>query len=85
MTKFEKAVELIANSFKEDCIEYECTIREIFKMMQMDSEDLKEEFLFALNDENFDGFFTEDCEIEDDDGKFKTFKQLVNAVKKYQF
>lgn len=84
MTRFEEAVKLIAEEYKEDCAEYDYTIKELFKCWQFDGEDMKEEFLFILNDK-FDGEFTDDCEIVDDDGNIKTFKQLTKAVKNYQF
>ena len=84
MTKLEKAVELIANEFKDECLEHDCTIADLFKAYQFDSEDMKEEFLLILND-SFDGEFTDDCEIFDDDGTIKTFRQLSKAVRNYQF
>ena len=84
MTTFEKAVEIIANEFKEECLEHDCTIADLFKAYQFDSEDMKEEFLSILND-LFDGQFTDNCEIFDDDGSIKTFRQLSKAVKNYKF
>ena len=85
MTKFEKAVKLIAEAFKDDCIEYECSLREFFKIMCFDTEDFRDEFLNILYESDFNGYFTDECEIEDDDGKFKTLRQLITAVKKYEF
>ena len=71
MTKFEKAVKLIAEEYKEDCVQDDCTIKELFKAWQFDNEDAKAEFWSILN-EKFDG-------------EFKTFRQLMKAVKNYQF
>lgn len=84
MTRFEEAVKIIAEEYREDCKEHDCTIRELFKAWQFDTEDMKEEFCSILN-EKFDGEFTDDCEIVDDDGKFKTLRQLAKAVRDYQF
>ena len=84
MTKFEKAVSIIANEYRYDCEELDCDIAELFRCWELDSEDMKTEFLSILN-EMFDGDFTDDCEIFDDDGSIKTFRQLSMAVKKYHF
>ena len=84
-TKFKQAVEIIAKSYESDCVEYDCTIRELFKIWQCDSSDLKEEFLYILNTERFDGEFTDDCEIIDDNGEIKTLRQLIKAVKDFEF
>lgn len=85
MTKFEEAVKIIAEDYREECEEHEWTIREAFKCWQCDTEDLQAEFLSILNYNKFDGYFTDDCEILDDDGNFKTLKELIKAVKKYKF
>lgn len=83
MTNFEKAVKIIAEEYREDCEEYDCTIKELFKTWQFDSEDMKEEFWSILN-EKFDGEFTDDCEIIENNGEVKTFRQLAMAVKRYK-
>lgn len=83
MTKFEEAVTIIANEYKADCKELDCSIAELFKCWGFDSEDMKEEFLSILN-EKYDGDFTDDCEIFSDD-RIYSFRQLVKAVKNYQF
>lgn len=90
MTNIEKAVAIIVESFREDCAELHCeTIGEYFKIMWMDSNDAKEEFLFILQDaENHGniGFqFTDDCEIEKENGDFHTFRELMKAVRNYKF
>lgn len=86
MSKFEEAVKIIAEEYMVDCVINDCTIRELFKDWEMDYEDLRADFLDILNEsEEFDGYFTDDCKILDDDGKFKTFRQLAKAVRDYQF
>lgn len=85
MTRFEKMVEIVANEYKEDCLERECTIRELFKCWQFDKEDMIEEFCSILNDTEYAEFVTDECEIFDDDETIKTFRQFSMAVKKYEF
>jgi hypothetical protein len=84
MTRFEEAVKIVAEEYREDCSEMDCTIRDLFKCWQFDNEDMKTEFSSILN-EKFSGEFTDECEILNDDGKFVSFRQFVKAVKNYQF
>lgn len=85
MADFERAVKIIAESYKEDCAEHDCSIRELFKIWGCDKEDLLEEFLYILKENNFDGYYTDDCEIIENSGEVKTLTQLIGAVKKYRF
>lgn len=84
MTKFEEAVKLIAEEYREDCELQNCTIRDLFRCWQFDSEDMMGEFWSILN-EKFSGDFTDECEVVDDDGDLKTFGRLVTAVRNYKF
>lgn len=83
MTEFEKVVKIIADEYKSDCDELDCTIAELFKCWQIDNEEIKADFWSILN-EKYDGDFTDDCEIITENKVF-SFKQLVKAVKNYQF
>jgi hypothetical protein len=85
MTRFEKMVEIVAKSYEEDCKEYDCTIKELFKCWQFDKEDMIDEFCSILNETEYAEFVTDECEIFDDDGTIKTFRQFSMAVKKYEF
>ena len=85
MTRFEKMVEIVANEYKEECFEKECTIRELFKWWQFDKEDMIDEFCSILNDTEYAEFVTDECEIINDDDTIKTFRQFSMAVKKYEF
>ena len=85
MTRFEEMVKIVAESFKEDCEERDCTIKELFKCWGLDKQDMIEEFCSILNETEFHQFVTDDCEIFDDDGTIKTFRQFSMAVKNYQF
>lgn len=87
MTDFEKAVKIIAESYREDCEEYDCNIRELFKIYGYDTKDLKEEFWYILHENNFEGEYTDDCEIfyhTESETKFKTFRSLAKAVRDYR-
>lgn len=84
MTRFEEAVKIIAEEYREDCADYDCTIKELFRVWQLDNEDMQAEFLSILN-EKFDGDFTDDCEVIDSNGDIRTFRQLASAIRKYQF
>ena len=85
MSTFDTAVKIIAEEYREECAEHDCTIRELFKCWQFDFDDMREEFTYILNQTELCEYVTDDCEIFDDDGSIKTLKQLVSAVKKYQF
>lgn len=85
MTRFKKMVEIVANEYKEECIERDCDISELFRSWQLDKEDMIDEFCSILNDTNYAQFVTDECEIIDDDGTIKTFRQFSMAVKKYEF
>ena len=85
MTRFEKMVEIVANEYKEECLEKECTIKELFKWWQFDKEDMIDEFCSILNDTEYAEFVTDECEIINDDDTIKTFRQFSMAVKKYEF
>ena len=85
MTRFEKMVEIVANEYKEECLEKECTIKELFKWWQFDKEDMIDEFCSILNDTEYAEFVTDECEIIDEDDTIKTFRQFSMAVKKYEF
>ena len=86
MTRLEEAAKIIAESYREDCKEYDTTIRGFFKIMGYDTQDLKQEFWYALRHSSFKGEFTDDCEIIEDEGyTVHTFGELSRAVRKYQF
>jgi hypothetical protein len=85
MSRFDMAIKIIAEEFREECEERDCTIRELFKSWQFDTDDMREEFTCILNQTELSKYVTDDCEIFDDDGSIKTLKQLASAVKKYQF
>lgn len=85
MTRFEKMVEIVANEYKEECLERDCDIRELFRSWQLDKEDMINEFCYILNDTEYAKFVTDECEIIDDDDNIKTFRQFSMAVKKYEF
>lgn len=85
MSRFDLAVKIIAEEYKEECRENDCTIRELFKAWQIDLEDMCNEFRSILNSTDLSRYVTDDCEIINDDGSIKTLKQLANAVKKYEF
>ena len=84
MTKFEEAVKIIANEYKEDCEELDCSIRELFKCWQYDNKDMKNDFVDILYNANFNDF-TEDGEILGEGNKVYTLRQLAKAVRDYQF
>lgn len=86
MTRLEEAAKIIAESYEEDCKEYDTTISGFFKIMGYDTQDLKQEFWYALRHSSFKGEFTDDCEIiEDEEYTVHTFGELSRAVRKYQF
>ena len=72
-------------SYREDCKDYDCTIKELFKCWQFDKEDMIEEFCGILNDSEYSDYVTDECEIFDEDGVIKTFRQFSMAVKNYVF
>ena len=84
MTKFEQAVEIIANDFRNDnhAIEYfePETVGDIFEGYGYDSADLREEFAYILREAGFEDV-TDDLEVIDGD-KFYTFRKLASAVRK---
>lgn len=84
MTKFEKAVEIIANEYLQDKSEIERiqpdTISDIFKCYQYDSEDLRDEFADILSKAGFEDY-TDEMEIVDGE-KVYNFRALVMAVRK---
>ena len=85
MTRFDEMVKIVAESYKEDCKDYDCTIKELFKCWQFDKEDMIEEFCGILNDSEYSDYVTDECEIFDEDGVIKTFRQFSMAVKNYVF
>ena len=86
MTRFEEAVRIIAEGFRRECEERECTIAELFKCYQMDTDDFRTEFLSILNHSDFPACdFTDECEIFDEDGTVRTLLQLIKAVRNYGF
>lgn len=85
MTRFEKMVEIVANEYKEECLEKECTIKELFKCWRFDKEDMIDDFCYILNETEYAEFVTDECEIINDDDTIKTFRQFSMAVKKYEF
>ena len=85
MTRFEKMVKVVAESFREDCVEMDCTIKEAFKCWGMDKEDMIDEFIYVLNETEYADFITDECEIIDDDDSIKTFRQFSMAIKNYKF
>ena len=84
MTRFEEMVKIVAENYREDCEERDCTIKELFKCWQYDNDDMIEEFCAILNDTEYSEFVTDDGEIFDDDDSIKTFRQFSIAVKKYE-
>lgn len=85
MTRFEEMVKIVAEDYREDCIEMDCTIKELFKCWQYDAEDMVADFCYILNDSNYAEYVTDECEIFDDDDSIKTFRQFSTAVKNYTF
>ena len=85
MTRFEEMVKIVAENYREDCAEYDCTIKELFKCWGFDKEDMIDEFCGILNDSEYSDYVTDECEIFDDDGSIKTFRQFSASVKKYDF
>ena len=85
MTRFEEMVKVVAESYREDCEEMDCTIKELFKCWGFDKEDMIDEFCGILNDSEFGLFVTDECEIFDDGDSIKTFSQFLKAVKNYEF
>ena len=85
MARFEEMVKIVAESYREDCEERDCTIKELFKCWQYDKEDMIDEFCGILNDSEYADYVTDECEIFDDDDTIKTFRQFSMAVKKYEF
>ena len=85
MTRLQEAAQIIAESFREDCEEYNTNISGFFKIMGYDTEDLKQEFWYALRHSSFKGEFTDDCEIIEDEGyTVHTFGELSREVRKYK-
>ena len=87
MTNFEKAVKIISDDYQKDLKRLDAeNIGEVWECYGMNNADLKEEFLSILveatNDGVIDFFFTDDCEVEDADGKLHTFSELKRVVKK---
>lgn len=86
MTRLQEAAQIIAESYREDCKEYNTSISGFFKIMRYDTKDLKQEFYYALHHSNFKGEFTDDCEIIEDKGcTVHTFGELSREVRKYKF
>ena len=85
MTNFDEAVKLIAEEYREECEEKDCTIKELFKSWWTNAEEMKDEFNFILEDKKSCIFIDDDNEILDETGEFHTLKELYNAVKNYKF
>lgn len=85
MSRFDEMVKIVAEDYREDCIEMDCTIKELFRCWQFDKEDMIEDFLFTLNESPYAEFVTDECEIFDDDESIKTFQQFAKAVRNYTF
>lgn len=86
MTLLQEAAQIIAESYREDCKEYDTNISGFFNIMGYDAEDLKHEFWYTLRHSNFKGDFTDDCEIIEDKGyTVHTFGELSREVRKYKF
>lgn len=85
MSRFDEMVKIVAESYKDDCAEMDCTIKELFRCWQFDKEDMIEDFLYTLNESPYAEFVTDECEIFDDDESIKTFRQFAKAVRNYTF
>lgn len=85
MSRFDEMVKIVAESYKDDCAEMDCNIKDLFKCWQFDSEEMIAEFCGILNDSEYAEYVTDDCEIFDDDESIKTFRQFANAVRNYTF
>ena len=85
MTRFEEMVKVVADSYRDDCIEMDCTIKELFKCWGFEKEDMIEEFCYILNDSEYADFITDDCEVFDEEDNIITFRQFSTAVKNYEF
>lgn len=84
MSRFEEMVKIVAEDYKEDCNEMDCTIKNLFKCWGFDKEDMIEDFLYTLKDTPYANYVTDECEIFDDDDTIKTFRQFATAVKNYK-
>lgn len=84
MSRFEEMVKIVAEDYREDCNEMNCTIKDLFKCWGFDKEDMVEEFRYILNDTKYANYVTDECEIFDDDDTIKTFRQFATAVKNYK-
>lgn len=85
MSRFDTMVKIVADEYKADCEELDCTIKELFKCWQFDKDDMIGEFCDILNATEYSSYVTDECEIFDEDGSIKTFRQFSTAVKNYQF
>lgn len=95
MTNFEKATAIVVDSIKHDASV--CGVdwnrvsnwNELLDWIGQDSADMKEDIRFELcraaNMGNFPFCFMDDMSIEDSDGSVKTYRQLINAVRKQLF
>lgn len=95
MTNFEKATELVTKEIMSDLRsfrEYEegdvTNWQEMLDWFGIDSSEMKENIYWMLkeaaNNGEIEWFFTDALEIEDN-GSFKTYRQLTNAVRKQLF
>ena len=90
MTNFEKATEIVANDIKHffrDYKEYDLdTWADVCWMMGQDNNEARDDIMRTLYDAINDGGLP-DCVhddgcIEEADGSYKTYRQLINAVRK---
>lgn len=90
MTNFDKAVQIITAAYKDDLAEYECeTIGDFFRIMWMETKDIKRDFWYLLAEASKTGdfdwsAFSDDVEIFENDGKIISFRSLSMAVRKYK-
>lgn len=90
MTNFEKATEIVVEDIKHfyrDYKEYDLeTWEDVCWMMGLDNkearDDIRTTLVEAMNDGKLPWCVQDDGCIEEDDGSYKTYRQLINAVRK---
>lgn len=87
----ETAARIAADSIREDVVWYGSDLVEtgtwpaLMDLFGVDGREMKENVRFALRSyytETGKWSITDDCEVVEDDGTVKGYRQLVNAIKK---
>lgn len=91
MTNLETAAKIAAQDIRKDVEWYGSNLGEVSNWKELqelfctDGSEMKENVRYALcsyYNETGKWSITDDCEVIEDDGSIKSYRQLVNAIKK---